>query len=152
MASHIWVHLHFMRCPWPLLIFLTLHIRISFSHITMVSDGRLLFPILPLNCAFVLQLANISHVVAFESWTMSPPKCFTRTACHCDSISLLLNHWNSIFEPMCVSVLFPEARLLFLSYLNDSLLWVLACNLVVLTTAKPLLLFPQYSCWQYQKF
>jgi len=54
--------------------------------------------------------------------------------------SLLLNHKNPIFEPVCVFYLF-----LFCLYFcdrNELHLQVPVCNLVVITTAIPLLLFP----------
>jgi len=55
-------------------------------------------------------------------------------------VSLLLNHGNPIFEPVCVFYLFLFC--LYFSDRNKLQLWVPVCNLVVITTAIPLLLFP----------
>ena len=55
-------------------------------------------------------------------------------------ISPLLNHGNPIFEPVCV--LYPFLFCLCFSDRNEGQLEVPVCNLVVITTAIPLLLFP----------
>jgi len=58
-------------------------------------------------------------------------------------VSPSLNHGNPNFEPVCVFYLFIFC--LYFSGRNEFQLSVPICNVVVITTAIPLLLFPQYS-------
>ena len=55
-------------------------------------------------------------------------------------VSPLLNHRNPIFEPVCV--FYPFLYCLYFSDKNELQLSVPVCNLFVITTAIPLLIFP----------
>ena len=86
----------------------------------------------PLHCTSILQPA-------------APPQLslLSLTPCVLQFVSIispLLNHGNPIFEPVCVFNLFLFC--LYFSDRNEFQFQVPVCNLVVITTAIPLLLFP----------
>jgi len=69
-----------------------------------VSDDMLSALTPPLHCASILQPATLPQVVAFESGQSLLQ--------FVSIISLLLNHGNPIFEPVCVFLPFPLLPLL----------------------------------------
>jgi len=70
-----------------------------------VSNDMLSAPTLPLHCAYILQPATPPHAVVLGPSVLQ----FVSTACHRESISLLLNHRNLIFETACVLTPFSSA-------------------------------------------
>jgi len=102
------------------------------SPAAMMSDDTPSALTPPLHCASILQPAAPPQVVAL-SFRPSLLQFFS-------IVSLLLNHRNLMSEPVCVFYLFLFC--LCFSDRNEIQPQVPFCNLVVITTAIPLLLIP----------